>query len=221
MATQAPPVRDERDGLRAYLLQQQDAFRVVVTGLDAAAMGVAAAGRSSLTLGALLKHVTATQQSWLAQALAAAGTRHDDRTPEQRQAEHTSSWSWTAEDTVAAALADFDAVCAAVLDAVTTLNLETAVPPAPAPWNPTDVVWSVRWVWLHLLEELARHAGHADLVRENLDGATMYELLAAHEGWPATDWLTPWAPQRAQAPYGWGRRPSPGAADRGSGDLGV
>ena len=59
------------------------------------------------------------------------------------------------------------------------------------------------WRRLHLLEELARHAGHADLVRENLDGATMYELVAAREGWPATDWLTPWSPRRAQPPYGW------------------
>lgn len=205
MAAQAPPVRDERDGLRAYLRQQQDAFRVAMTGLDDTAMGVAAAGRSTLTLGALLKHVTVTQQGWLDQALAAPAAPHDDRTPEQQQAAHTSSWAWTAEDTVEAARAHYDVVCAAVLDAATTLDLDTAVPPAPAPWNPTDVVWSVRWVWLHLLEELARHAGHADLVRENLDGATMYELVAAHEGWPATDWLTPWSPQRAQPPYGWGR----------------
>lgn len=205
MSAQAPPVRDERDGLRAYLVQQQDAFRVVATGLDDAAMGVAAAGRSTLTLGALLKHVTATQQGWLDQALAAPAALHDGRTPEQQQAAYTASWSWTDGDTVAAALAAYDAVCGAVLDAVGTLDLDTAVPPAPDPWNPTDVVWSVRWVWLHLLEELARHAGHADLVRENLDGATMYELLAAHEGWPATDWLTPWGPERAQAPYGWGR----------------
>ncbi|GAA0972869.1 hypothetical protein ENKNEFLB_01872 [Nocardioides aquaticus] len=205
MAAQAPPVRDERDGLRAYLLQQQDAFRVVVTGLDEASMGVAAAGRSTLTLGALVKHVTAIQRGWLDQARAAPAALHDDRPPEQQHAEHAASWSWTSADTVAGALGAYDTVCVAVLDAVTALDLDTAVPPAPDPWNPTDVVWSVRWVWLHLLEELARHAGHADLVRENLDGATMYELVAAHEGWPATDWLTPWTPQRSQPPYGWGR----------------
>jgi hypothetical protein len=48
---------------------------------------------------------------------------------------------------------------------------------------------------LHLLEELARHAGHADIIREHIDGATMYELMAGAEGWPETDWLKPWRPK--------------------------
>jgi Clp amino terminal domain, pathogenicity island component/Protein of unknown function (DUF664) len=39
-----------------------------------------------------------------------------------------------------------------------------------------------------------RHAGHADIVRESIDGATIYELMAAAEGWPATEWLQPWEP---------------------------
>ena len=52
----------------------------------------------------------------------------------------------------------------------------------------------MRWVWFHLIEELARHAGHADIVREAIDGATMYELVAGREGWPETDWLKPWRP---------------------------
>ena len=49
--------------------------------------------------------------------------------------------------------------------------------------DPRDVeAWSVRWVLLHLIEETARHAGHADIVRESIDGAQMYELMAAVEG---------------------------------------
>jgi hypothetical protein len=49
---------------------------------------------------------------------------------------------------------------------------------------------------LHLIEEVARHAGHADIVRESIDGATMYELMAAAEGWPETEWLKPWRSDR-------------------------
>ncbi len=73
-------------------------------------------------------------------------------------------------------------------------DLGQAVPvPKGVPWFPDDVEsWSVRWVLLHLIEETARHAGHADIVRESIDGATMYELMAAAEGWPATEWLLPW-----------------------------
>jgi hypothetical protein len=41
------------------------------------------------------------------------------------------------------------------------------------------------FVLLHLVAETARHAGHADIVRESIDGATAFPLLAAAEGWPA------------------------------------
>lgn len=60
---------------------------------------------------------------------------------------------------------------------------DTAVPVHRAPWSPRDVPsWSVRWVWLHLVTELARHAGHADTIREQLDGRLCFELLATFEG---------------------------------------
>src|SRR5204863_10129999 len=51
--------------------------------------------------------------------------------------------------------------------------------------------WSVPWVLMHLVAETARHAGHADIVREGVDGATVFPLMAAAEGWPATPWLQP------------------------------
>lgn len=54
--------------------------------------------------------------------------------------------------------------------------------------------WTVRWVFHHLINELARHAGHADIVRESIDGATMYELIAGFEGAEPTPWLIPWQP---------------------------
>lgn len=45
-----------------------------------------------------------------------------------------------------------------------------------------DPHWTVRWVLLHIIDEMARHAGNADIIRESIDGATMYQLLAALEG---------------------------------------
>ena len=39
--------------------------------------------------------------------------------------------------------------------------------------------WTARWALLNINEEMARHAGHADLIRESIDGATMFPLLAA------------------------------------------
>ncbi len=54
--------------------------------------------------------------------------------------------------------------------------------------RPDIDAWSVRWVLLHLIEETARHAGHADIIREAVDGATAFPLLSAAENWPATPW---------------------------------
>jgi hypothetical protein len=67
--------------------------------------------------------------------------------------------------------------------------------PHDTPWFPTDVeAWSVRWVLLHLISETARHAGHADVIRESIDGATAFSLMAAAEEWPPSPWITAWAP---------------------------
>ena len=65
---------------------------------------------------------------------------------------------------------------------------DLAAPLAPTtdvvPWIPAGLVWTPRWVLLHLIEETARHAGHADIIRESIDGATCWTLMAAAEGWP-------------------------------------
>ena len=77
---------------------------------------------------------------------------------------------------------------------IETSDLGAAVPVPPGvPWFPKDLqAWSVRWVIFHIIEELARHAGQGDIIRESIDGATLYELLAGLEDWEPTPWLTPW-----------------------------
>jgi hypothetical protein len=69
-------------------------------------------------------------------------------------------------------------------------DLGAPLPPTTpgAPWIPAGLVWTPRWILLHLIEETARHAGHADIVRESLDGATCWTLMAAAEDWPAQPW---------------------------------
>jgi hypothetical protein len=197
MPFHAPPCPTEKDAVTGFLVQQQDAFRAAVFGL-----GDDDAGRrttvSALTVGVLVKHATGVQRAWLASVLAAPSPVAEERTQEQQMSDWQAEFSWLPGDTVAGALAAFDEVSERVRRAVAETDLETAVPVPPAPWNPRDVEsWNVRWVWFHLLEELARHAGHADILREALDGATMYALVAGREGLPATPWLTPWQPAGA------------------------
>jgi hypothetical protein len=86
-------------------------------------------------------------------------------------------------ETLADVLARWDEVAAeteSIVNALPNLDYPVAVPEAP--WFPDDVdFWSARWVLLHLIEEIARHVGHADIIRESLDGKTWYELMSAAE----------------------------------------
>ena len=114
-------------------------------------------------------------------------------------ADYADAFTMGPSETLAGLIADQDAAARETEAALGSLDLGRPVPvPRDVPWFPADVdAWSVRWVLLHLIQETARHAGHADIVRESIDGATAYELMAAAEGWPATDWLKPWRPPAA------------------------
>lgn len=191
MPGQAAVHPDECELLLAYIAQQRDGIRNAAYGLtdDQARRAPTA---SSLTIGGLVKHVTAMEQSWLDLILqretpAADASGADD---------YEAAFALGPGETLTGALAALDRVAAETADVVRGTPLDHPVPvPKGVPWFPDDIdAWSVRWVLLHLIEEIGRHAGHADIIRESIDGATMYELMAAAEHWPATDWLQPWTP---------------------------
>ena len=182
------PVADERDGLLAYLAQQRYVLRLTSFGLtDEEARLTPTAG--TLSVGGLVKHLAFVERAWMGHVLQrpAAGSVEDYGSYFRLQGDETLAW---ALDLYEEAAAETDAVIAGIDD------LGQAVPvPRDVPWFPKDVeAWSVRWVLLHLITETARHAGHADIVREAIDGASAYPLMAAAEGWPATPWLQPWEP---------------------------
>ena len=196
MALHVPPVTGETDAVAAFLAQQQDAFRALVYGLTPA-QAAAAPSASALSIGGLIRHATLTQRQWLASAQAAP----EAPAPSGGVDDYLDGFRFDAGGSLDDLLADFDEVSAAVLDAVRRLDLDTPVPVPDAPWFPQDVAaWSVRWVWWHLMEELARHAGHGDIVRETLDGATMYALVAARDGLPDLPFLEAWKPATEVGP---------------------
>ena len=190
------PVADEREGLMAYLAQQRSVLQIAAYGLtDEQARAVPT--RSALSIGGLIKHVTAVERSWVDIVLQRQPAAPDD--PVAAMADYADAFTMGPSETLAGLIADQDAAARETEAALGSLDLGRPVPvPRDVPWFPADVdAWSVRWVLLHLIQETARHAGHADIVRESIDGATAYELMAAAEGWPATDWLKPWRPSAA------------------------
>jgi uncharacterized damage-inducible protein DinB len=196
MPGQVPPLTGERELLLAYVDQQRDGIRYAAYGLgDEQARLTPTAG--ALSIGGLLKHLIAMERSWIGRVVG-----RPEASPEEQAAGYESGFTMAPGETLAGLLAEYEDVARETEAAVSSVDdLGRAVPvPKGVPWFPADVdAWSVRWVLLHLVEEIARHAGHADIVRESIDGATMYPLMAAAEGWPATDWLQPWAPAAGAA----------------------
>jgi uncharacterized damage-inducible protein DinB len=195
MALHAPPAANETEAIIGFLGQAQDAFPALVYGLSAEQVALSPSA-SDLSLGGLVKHVTDVQLSWLAKAEAAPGPVQES--PEDVAA-YLDSFRFDPTDSLDDLLAAHERASAAVLDGVRRLDLDTQVPVPDAPWFPKDgPPWTVRWIWWHLMEELSRHAGHGDIIRETLDGATMYALVAARDGLPDLPFLKAWKPASAE-----------------------
>ena len=178
------PVKDERGCLLAFLEQQRLTMRLTAHGLTDAQARMAPT-HSALTVGGLIKHVSAVEEMWIGMV---AGRGYAD-------SDYEGNFNLGPDETLAGAIARYEAVGSATASAVASIDLDAPVPVPPGvPWFPDDVdAWSVRWVLLHVIEETARHVGHADIIREHIDGATALPLMAAAEGWPATPWLQPWS----------------------------
>jgi hypothetical protein len=150
---------------------------------------------SALSIGGLIKHAAGVQHSWMARVKAAPDSPpRDDRPFEEQAAEYEEQYLMRDDETLEHVLQRLRTQNEETLRIFAEADLDTQVPvPRDVPWFPQDLdFWNVRWVAMHLVEELTRHAGHCDIIRESIDGATMYELMAGIEGWPETDWIKPW-----------------------------
>ncbi|MFB7620559.1 DinB family protein [Kitasatospora sp. NPDC056181] len=194
-----PPVADERTALTAYLAHQRRALRVTAYGLTEEQARMAASA-GELSIGGLIKHAARCEGFWtdlvLQQQRGTQRKADESNEPDEPDESGADEFRLAPDETLAAVLAAYaeaaertDAVIAGIPD------LGQAVPvPQGAPWVPAEVKeWSIRWVLLHLIEETARHGGHADVIRESIDGATFDPLLAAAEAWP-DPWVQPWEP---------------------------
>jgi uncharacterized damage-inducible protein DinB len=189
-----PPAKDERQTLIEFLRHNQNAFLAIAYGLtDEQARSTPSV--SALSIGGLIKHVAGVQRGWMARVTAAPGSPpRDDRPFAEQAAEYQDQYVMRDDETLDQLLDTLRAQNEDTLRIFAEADLDAQVPvPHDVPWFPQDLdFWNVRWVAMHLVEELTRHAGHGDIIRESIDGATMYELIAGVEGWPETDWIKPW-----------------------------
>ena len=176
----------ESEVLVGFLDQQLEAIRASAHGLSEEQARMTPC-RSVLSVGGILKHVTHVMRGRL------GGGAHPSA---EDVARFTASFALGEDETLAGTLADFDDARAHYLAAVAATDPAGDVLEPPAPWfgrlDPTASVQRHRL--LHHVEEFARHAGHADIVREQIDGASSPSLLAAVQGWPPNDFVRPWTP---------------------------
>ena len=186
MPGQVGPVNNEQEGLLGYLAQMRYVVRLTAYGLTDEQLR-ATPSASRLSVGGIIKHCASTEENWLATIR---------REPQAADFErYAADFQLADGETIEDVFARYDRVAEQTEKTVSELgDLDHQIEiDHSVPWNRKDLThWNVRWILLHLIQETARHAGHADIIRESVDGATAYPLMAAAEGWPATPWLQPW-----------------------------
>lgn len=166
----------ERDDLLDVLRKHRELFKVTVRGLtdeQAAARPTV----SALCLGGLVKHVAAVERTWASFVVNGPARQPDvdwggvdwsDPPPEV--AAYQDGFRMLPGETLASLLAAYDEVAAATDELVRTVDLDARQWLPAAPWFEPGASWSARRVFTHIVAETAQHAGHADIIRETIDG---------------------------------------------------
>lgn len=155
----------ERADLLASLSKSRYFLRYTVRGLtDAQARQHTTV--SELCLGGLIKHVAATERQWVSFILEGPSAMGGNRD------EWAGGFRMEEGETLAGLLDEYDAVAHRTEELLITLpDLDASRPLPSAPWFEPGARWSARQVLLHVIAETAQHSGHADIIRESLDGA--------------------------------------------------
>jgi uncharacterized damage-inducible protein DinB len=188
MAAQVGAVSNEQEGLLAFLAQARYLLRLTAYGLTPEQLR-ATPSASELSVGGLIKHCAFTEEQWV------KTVRREPQSVDY--VGYAQNFKLADGETIDEVFARYDRVAADTEKTVAEIDdLGHLIPiDHSVPWNRKDLDnWTLRWVLLHLIEETSRHTGHADIIRESVDGAQAFPLLAAAEGWPATEWLKPWQP---------------------------
>ncbi|GAA5211116.1 DinB family protein [Streptomyces thinghirensis] len=171
--TEAPAVTGERADLLEMLSHQRHFLRFTTRDLTDEQAGLRTTA-SELCLGGLIKHVSSVERSWANFIVDGPSAMGGDFTTmtEADWAQRADEFRMLPGETLAGVLADYAEAARRTDDLVATLPDLGATQPLPkAPWFEAGRQWSARRVLMHIVAETAQHAGHADIIRESLDGA--------------------------------------------------
>jgi hypothetical protein len=155
-----PTSGDERPMLEAYLRWQRTALLDISAGLTGDQLAARAAPPSTLSLLGLIRHMAKVERIWFRQRVAG----------QEVPALHGGPGSPVDFDP--SGFADAAQEIAALQEEWRQADQAVGAIPLDHTFVVTDGTWSLRMVYLHMIGEYARHNGHADLLRENVDGVT-------------------------------------------------
>ena len=172
----ADPTAEERADLLEALHKHRALFLHTVDGLsDEQAASTPTA--SQLCLGGLVKHVAAVEEEWarfvVDGPLPPSGvdwSAIDWSNPPAEVVAYQQQFQMVEGETLAGIVAAYAEVAAHVDHLVSTVDLAARQPLPAAPWFEPGATWSARRVFVHVVAEVAQHAGHADIIRETIDG---------------------------------------------------
>ncbi|GHE68885.1 hypothetical protein GCM10014715_23330 [Streptomyces spiralis] len=169
---EAEPLTGERADLLETLAKHRHFLRLTTRDLDDEQAGRRTTA-SELCLGGLIKHVAAVERNWARFIVEGPSAMGDFTTmTEADWARRVDEFRMLPGETLAGVLEDYAEVAGRTDELVRTLpDLNAAQPLPKAPWFEPDAQWSARRVLMHIIAETAQHAGHADIIRESLDGA--------------------------------------------------
>ncbi|MGV9814191.1 DinB family protein [Streptomyces cellulosae] len=171
-SAEAPAVTGEHADMLETLAKHRDFLRFTTRGLSDEQAGLRTT-KSELCLGGLIKHVTAMERAWVGFILEGPSAMPDFASmTEEDFARREAEFKMLPGETLAGVLDAYAEVARRTEEVVAGLpDLNTSWPLPKAPWFEGQPEWSARRVLLHILAETAQHAGHADIIREALDGA--------------------------------------------------
>jgi uncharacterized damage-inducible protein DinB len=157
-------VADERTTLEVFLDYYREAVKAKLRGVSEEEARRRLVP-SATTLAGLIKHLCRVEASWFQHRLAQVSS---EELPPLRwiDDEPDGDFQVAPDETVEALVALYDEQCALSRQTAARFKLEEVVP------HPRLGEVSLRWIYVHMIEETARHAGHADILREQIDGTT-------------------------------------------------
>lgn len=150
--------------------------------------------RSRLSVAGVIKHTTWVMRQTVPRF--EGGGRDTEPGSAAGAAEFMASFTPTADETLESLLEAFDTTRTAYLKAIEGLDPAEEIAVGPQPWidrHQTEYA-TQRMLLAHHIDEFARHAGHADILREQVDGAKAMPLAFAVEGRPGNPFVEPWRP---------------------------